>query len=156
MKIMNDQVINTKAESNPVYTIGITSRLTNTSVHTLRMYEERGMIIPFKTDTNRRLYSKSDIGRINCIRRHLDDEGLNIAGIMAIWSLVPCWLIRPCSEDNQKACDAFVNTTVPCWEVETKGPECDGADCRTCDVYLLGASCSNMKSMYKKILDNNI
>jgi len=148
---LNEINKNLQVDSEPVYTIGIASRLTNTSVHTLRMYEERGLIIPFKTETNRRVYSRSDVGRINCIRRHLDEEGLNIAGIKAVWSLVPCWLIRPCSQKDQEACNAFVNTTNPCWEVEEKGPECIDADCRTCKVYLLGANCSDMKSMYKSI-----
>lgn len=141
-------------DSDPVFTIGITSRLTNTSVHTLRLYEERGLIIPFKTETKRRLYSRSDIGRINCIRQHLDAEGLNIAGIKAVWSMVPCWLFRPCTEQDRHACDAYTHTTLPCWEVETKGPECADADCRTCDIYLLGARCSSMKSMYKKLISN--
>jgi len=142
-------------DSDPVYTIGIASKLTNTSVYTLRLYEERRLIIPFKTNTNRRIYSRSDIARIKCIRKHLDQEGLNISGIKAIWSLVPCWLIRPCSKHDQTACEAFVSTTEPCWAVSKKGKECIKVDCRTCSVYLLGGSCSDMKSMYKSILKNN-
>ena len=152
---MKEQKESLKMDSDPVYTIGIASKLTNTSVYTLRLYEERGLIIPFKTDTKRRIYSKSDIERIRCIRKHLDEEGLNIAGIKAIWSLVPCWLFRPCSKSDQEACDAFVSTTEPCWGVAEKGSECIGVDCRSCKVYLLGGSCSDMKSMYKSYIFKN-
>lgn len=52
-----------ETDFSPVYTIGITSKLTETSVHALRMYEKKGIILPYVTKTNRRLFSKSDIQR---------------------------------------------------------------------------------------------
>ena len=51
----------------PVYTIGITSELTETSVYALRMYEKRGIILPYITKTNRRLFSKSYTIQLNSI-----------------------------------------------------------------------------------------
>lgn len=138
-------------ESSPVYTIGIAAQLTNTSVHALRVYEDKGLILPYKTDTNRRLYSRQDIQRINCIRHHLDEEGLNIAGIKALLALVPCWLIRPCSEVDHATCDAYTSTTEPCWAASEKGAECRDADCRQCRVYQLGVRCGNIKELYKQV-----
>ena len=135
----------------PVYTIGITSKLTNTSVHALRMYERKGVLIPYVTKTNRRLFSKSDIDRIKCIRKHLDEDGLNIAGIKALLAMVPCWLIKPCSKSSQKECDAFTNTLIPCWEADHKAPECAGEDCRSCNVYMMGSQCRDVKTLCREV-----
>jgi DNA-binding transcriptional MerR regulator len=38
------------------------------------MYEKKDIILPYITKTNRRLFSKSDIQRIKCIRKHLDED----------------------------------------------------------------------------------
>lgn len=140
-----------ETDFSPVYTIGITSKLTETSVHALRMYEKKGIILPYVTKTNRRLFSKSDIQRIKCIRQHLDEDGLNIAGIKALLATIPCWLIKPCSKSSQLICDAFTNTLKPCWEADFKAPECADFDCRECDVYRLGESCGDVKSLSKQV-----
>ncbi len=137
--------------SHPVFTIGVTSRLTNTSVHALRMYEEKGLLIPYKTRTNRRLYSKADVERIQCIRHHIDEEGLNIAGIKVLLAMVPCWDIRPCSHEDRMNCAAFTSVSEPCWEAEPKGNECEHANCRECHVYQLGQRCANVKQLYQEI-----
>ncbi len=63
-----------ETDFSPVYTIGITAELTETSVHALLMYAKKGIILPYITKTNRRLFSKSDIQRIKCIRKHLDED----------------------------------------------------------------------------------
>lgn len=139
-----------KKNNNPVYTIGIAAKLTNTSVYALRTYEKKRIIIPHVTRSNRRLYSISDIERIKCIRTHLDEGGLNVAGIKALLATVPCWLIKPCSKESQRICDAYTNTLIPCWEAEHKAPECVDADCRTCAVYLMGDSCGDVKSLNKQ------
>jgi len=139
----------------PVYTIGITAKLTNTSVHALRTYERKGIILPHVTESNRRLFSKSDIERIKCIRKHLDEDGLNIAGIKSLLATIPCWLIKPCSKESQKTCDAYTNTLLPCWQAEYKAPECQNADCRECPVYRMGDSCGDVKSLNKQYFKNN-
>lgn len=142
-------------DNSPVYTIGITANLTNTSVHALRTYEKRGIIIPHVTKSNRRLFSRSDVERIKCIRKHLDNDGLNIAGIKALLATIPCWLIKPCSKASQQSCDAFTNTMIPCWEAEHKAPECQDADCRECPVYRMGDSCGDVKSLNKQVYMQN-
>lgn len=140
-----------ETDFSPVYTIGITAQLTETSVHALRMYEKRGIILPYVTKSNRRLFSKSDIQRIKCIRKHLDEDGLNIAGIKAVLATIPCWLVKPCSKASQKSCDAYTNTLVPCWEAERKAHECADADCRECLVYQMGDLCGDVKSLNRKL-----
>jgi len=140
-----------ETDYSPVYTIGITAELTSTSVHAIRMYEKKGIILPHITKSNRRLFSKIDVERIKCIRKHIDEDGLNIAGIKALLATIPCWLIKPCSKASQQSCDAYINILVPCWEAKNKAPECKDTDCRECPVYRLGESCGDVKSLSKQV-----
>ena len=134
----------------PLYPLRVAAELTGTSVYALRQYVDLGLIIPYKTPTNRRLYSKVDIQRILCIRKYLDEQGLNIAGIKALFASVPCWLVKPCPIEDREKCDAYTSLTEPCWQVTVKGPTCQNVDCRECDVYRLQEECSDLKSIFKK------
>jgi len=147
---MNEQ-INTKDNTDPVYTLGVASRLSNTPVHSIRQYIDKGLLIPFRTETNRHLFSEVDILRLKCIRKYLDQQGLNIAGINALFSLVPCWIMKPCSEEDRKDCDAYTSVSEPCWKAAVKGQKCKNTDCRVCNVYRLPEQCTDMKSMIKKL-----
>lgn len=138
----------------PVYPLRVAAGLTGTSVYALRQYVDLGLILPYKTETNRRLYSETDIQRIRCIRKYLDEYGLNIAGIKTLFAQVPCWLIRPCSEEDRMNCDAYTESHEPCWQVSTKGAACKNEDCRTCNVYQLPNQCVDVKSIFK-ILENS-
>ncbi len=144
-----------QVNSQPLYTISIAAKLTNTAISTLRMYEEKGLIIPYKTKTNRRVYSDVDIERLLCIRKHLDEDGLNIAGIRSLLALVPCWKIKPCSKKSRQSCEAYTNVNKPCWEADPKGNECEDINCRDCDVYNLANQCSDIKQLYKQLLDGD-
>ncbi len=136
----------------PKYTLSVAARLSETAVHSIRQYIDKGLILPFKTETKRHLFSDVDILRLKCIRGMLDNQGLNIAGVKAMYSLVPCWVIRPCSVDDRKDCDAFHSSEAPCWEASEKGPACKNTDCRVCDVYRLPEKCSDMKTLLKKMI----
>jgi len=140
----------------PTYPLRVASELSGTSIYALRQYVDLGLIIPYKTEKNRRLYSKVDIQRINCIRRFLDEYGLNIAGIKAMFAQVPCWILRPCTPTDQANCDAYNSTHIPCWWVNNKGAECKDADCRTCTVYRLPEHCVDVKSIFKIIEQNKL
>ena len=48
----------------PLYPIGTAARMLNVSVHTLRLYEREGLILPHRKDTGHRLYSNADIERV--------------------------------------------------------------------------------------------
>lgn len=134
----------------PLYPLRVAAELTGTSVYALRQYVDLGLIIPYKTPTNRRLYSKVDIERILCIRKYLDEYGLNTAGIKALFAAVPCWLIKPCTESDCEQCEAYTSFTEPCWQVSVKGPTCQNIDCRVCEVYRLPEKCNDLKSIFKK------
>ena len=136
-------------KTKPLFTIGIVAEMINMSTHTLRMYENKGLVIPFKTESGRRIYSLTDLNHIKCIRHYIENMGLNISGIKAMYALLPCWKMLPCSEKEQEACDAFNSVTEPCWNVNKKAQSCLGKDCRTCSVYTLVNSCLNIKSFIK-------
>lgn len=133
----------------PIYTIGIVAKMFGISVHTLRMYEAEGLILVHKTETNRRLYSQSDVDRIACIRKMIDEKGLNLAGIKWMLAVVPCWDLLPCTEEDRKNCEAYINPSVPCWMVPHKSKKCINTDCRDCSVYRGLSSCTNFKEYLK-------
>jgi len=137
----------------PVYTIGVVANLIGVSVHALRMYENAGILSPKRTDTKRRLYSKNDIKRLHCVRHFIEEDGLNIAGIKTVLSMVPCWKIKPCEEKDRKDCDAYYKMGEPCWIVKNVGDICKDVDCRDCNVYLSVADCTNIKELTKQIYE---
>ena len=140
-----------KHNTEPVYTLRIASKLSSTSVYSIRQYIDKGLIIPYKTKTKRHLFSEVDILRLNCIRKYLDELGLNVAGINALFSLVPCWIIKPCSKRDRENCDAYTNVSEPCWQASQKGPLCRNSDCRICQVYRMSEKCTNHKDFIKLI-----
>lgn len=138
-------------EETPVYSISSAAELLGISVHTLRMYERENLLIPFKRDTNHRRFSKIDIEKIECIREAINREKISIAGIKRIYSLIPCWDVVKCSEEDRVNCEAFNGHSKPCWSYSHKGNQCEGLDCRTCSVYLEFSSCSGIKELLKKM-----
>ena len=139
-------------KSEPLYTLSVVSRLSGDSVYTIQQWINKGLILPFKTASNRNLFSDIDVKRLQNIRALINEHGLNIAGIRALYALIPCWIVKPCTEKDRKACQAYDSTFYPCWEAEEKGPECKYADCRTCKVYHTPAETENIKSLLKKLL----
>ncbi len=68
------------------YSIGEFSRLTNLGIHTLRYYEQEGLITPERDLNNRRCYSEKDLTWIAFIKR-LKDTGMPIKEIKHYVSL---------------------------------------------------------------------
>lgn len=55
MKNTTDYFMDHKTSS--VYTLGVASRLSKIPIPSIRQYMERGLIIPFKKESNRHLFS---------------------------------------------------------------------------------------------------
>ena len=57
-------------------------------------------------------------------------------------ALLPCWELRPCSDDTRQTCPAYKDGTRPCWTI--KGLDCapQGNECRQCAVYRFGSLCT--------------
>lgn len=135
-----------KDRTRPVFTIGVAAEMVGVSVHTLRMYENEGLIIPQRTQSKRRLYSQTDIDRLQCIRLMIEERGFNLAGIKGMMSMAPCWDIKGCSESDRASCDAYKSSLEPCWVAKSKTSMCEDEDCTECPVYREVTTCHNMKS----------
>jgi len=133
----------------PVYTIGHAAEKLGVAVPTLRMYENSGLIVPHRTKTNRRLYSRNDIKRLQVIIDLIRVKRLNIESIKYICSLTPCWQVINCPMEVREKCPAYVETSTPCWLLDDACTHNTKDDCRTCEVYL---SCPTSLEHPKKIL----
>ncbi len=71
----------------PVYVISVAAELVAVHPRTLRIYEGEGLICPFRTRTNIRLYSDDDIRRVLWIRHLTQNLGVNLAGVRVLFEL---------------------------------------------------------------------
>jgi MerR family transcriptional regulator/heat shock protein HspR len=69
-----------------VYSISVTSELTGIPVQTLRLYEQRGLLTPSRTEGGTRRYSDDDLERLRRVAE-LVEAGVNLAGIERILTL---------------------------------------------------------------------
>lgn len=144
-------MINSDKHDIPVYTISVAAKLLGISVHTLRMYENKGLIIPHKKESGQRLYSDSDINRLKCIRKVINEDRLGIEGILKLLSFIPCWRIINCSSIDRENCQAYNGYTKPCWMLDHKRNVCSSRICRECTVYKDFSDCTKIKSSINQI-----
>lgn len=137
---------------NPVYTISTAAQLAGISVHTLRMYEKEGLILPYKKESNQRRYSDKDLLRIQCIRTTINEHKMTIEGIRRVLALIPCWSVIKCSAKDKKNCEAYNGYTKPCWMYNHKNNLCEGKDCRDCEVYNSFSNCASIKNKLRELL----
>ena len=136
----------------PLYTIGVVADLLDVSVPTLRKYEDANFILPFRTESNHRRYSQKDVEILTCVRRMIDDFGVSMKGLGRLLALIPCLAIKDCSPKDRANCDAYYDTTVPCWAAQTKQGACEEDVCRLCPVYDKASEISNLKEMLKSYI----
>jgi MerR family transcriptional regulator/heat shock protein HspR len=122
------------SESTPLYTIGTAAELLKVHPRTLRLYEQFGLLRPFRKN-NRRFYSENDITWVQCIRYLIHTKGLNQEGLRRLLGLIPCWDLKGCSEAERAACSAYQNRSMPCWEVASSTCAKAGK-CFECETYL--------------------
>ncbi len=75
-------------EGRPCYVISVAAEMLGTRTHTLRYYEKVGIIRPFRSPGNIRLYSEEDIALMRRIRHLMSDLGVNIAGVEVILNIL--------------------------------------------------------------------
>lgn len=129
----------------PLFPISSVSIILGISVHTLRLYEKEGLIIPFRKESGHRLYSFDDIERLRCIRESINQKKISIEGIKTIYSLIPCWVIKGCSDEDRASCKAFTDHSHPCWLLKHVRDTGKGAQCRECAVYQNYSNCKSIK-----------
>lgn len=135
----------------PLFPISVAARKLNISVHTLKMYEREGLIVPFKKKSKHRLFSQKDLERLTCIRKAINESKISINGIKTIYSLIPCWDITNCSGNDIKNCTAYKSHNQPCWTYKHKDNICARLECRDCSVYKDYAECEKIKESIQNI-----
>lgn len=131
----------------PILTIGTVAKRLNVAVQTVRLYEQEGLVLPFKTQTGRRMFSMHDLNRLTCIRKMITEHGLNLKGIKRLMSLIPCWEFKGGLDEQCQQCPAYYEATGPCWSLRTVGEKCMSQDCRNCDVYRTELNCEKLKEV---------
>jgi DNA-binding transcriptional MerR regulator len=72
----------------PIYTISVASEILETHPRTLMMYESLGLVIPYRTSTNRRRYSQRDVLTLQAIQKLTREHRLNLAGARYVIQLL--------------------------------------------------------------------
>ena len=74
---------------------------------TLRKYERLGLVQPSRTLGSMRLYSREEIERLRFIKRLVDDQGVNLAGVQQLLEIVEVMRrIQPLTGERQLARNA--------------------------------------------------
>ncbi|MBN1504360.1 MAG: MerR family transcriptional regulator [Candidatus Eisenbacteria bacterium] len=136
----------TRVSSEPLYTVGVAAQMVGTSPQTLRLYENEGLILAHRTESNQRRYSDVEIAKVRCIQKMIREEGMNFSGLRHLFALIPCWELRDCPEEDHEKCPAFLNRTGPCWAMAEKCLH-PLDSCRDCAVYLETTDCSELKDL---------
>ena len=140
------------SKEEPIYSISTAAKLLGISIPTLRVYEKEGLIIPFKTEGNQRHYSQADLERVECIRRAIKEKKISVNGIKAIYSLIPCWEVVNCSQEDRAVCSAYNSEDQPCWTFAHPNTICENKSCRECEVYTNYSNCGTIKGLLKNII----
>lgn len=74
-------------ENEPVYVISVAARLASLPCWVLRVLDQEGIVVPRRTDSNRRLYSDADIRTLAHVRHLTEERQVNIAGVKVILEL---------------------------------------------------------------------
>ena len=68
----------------PVYVISVAARLAGLPCWVLRVLDQEGIVVPVRTDSNRRLYCDEDISLLARVRYLTEERGVNINGVKVI------------------------------------------------------------------------
>ena len=136
----------------PVFTLGVASQLSEIPSHSIRQYISMGLLLPYKLESGRHLFSQNDINRLKSIQSLIHENGLNFAGVRTLMGMVPCWAIRKCPVNDRASCGAYHDSFQPCWDASEKGKHCKNQDCRECKVYQSLDSEAGIKPLLKSLL----
>jgi MerR family transcriptional regulator/heat shock protein HspR len=119
----------------PVFPISVAAKLLGVHPRTIRIYEEEGLISPFRKG-QKRFFSKDDIEWLKCVRDLIHSDGISIPGIKKLLDVSPCWEIKSCPEEKRENCTAFVDRTVPCWERVNLACAQKVEQCMDCEAFI--------------------
>ena len=72
----------------PVFSIGSVADILGIQPRMLRLYEEKGLVLPSRSGTNRRIYSLNDIDILAYIQYLTTVKKVNLAGVLEIQRLL--------------------------------------------------------------------
>ena len=67
--------------------ISVAARMLGMHPQTLRKYERLGLVQPGRTIGSMRVYSRDELERLRAIKRLVDDNGINLAGVQRLLSI---------------------------------------------------------------------
>jgi MerR family transcriptional regulator/heat shock protein HspR len=76
----------TSRETQGLFVISVAAELAGVHPQTLRIYERRGLIMPYRTPGGTRRYSQEDLNRLALIQE-LTEQGLNLEGVKKVLAL---------------------------------------------------------------------
>ena len=68
----------------PILTISIAARLLNLHPRTIMLYERKELFVPFRTKTQRRMFSGKDLENLQFIKFLAHKEGINLKGVKIV------------------------------------------------------------------------
>ncbi len=74
------------SEADAVYIISVAAEIVGMHPQTLRVYERKGLVEPYRTPGGTRRYSQEDLDRLFLIQ-DMSNEGVNIEGIKRVLKL---------------------------------------------------------------------
>jgi MerR family transcriptional regulator/heat shock protein HspR len=87
--------------------ISTAARMLRMHPQTLRKYERLGLVQPSRTLGSMRLYSREEIERLRFIKRLVDDQGVNLAGVPQLLEIAEVMRrIQPLTGERQLAQNA--------------------------------------------------
>jgi MerR family transcriptional regulator/heat shock protein HspR len=87
--------------------ISVAARMLDMHPQTLRKYERLGLVRPARTIGSMRLYSTEEIERLRFIKRLVEQDGVNLAGVQRLLALAEVvQRLRPLLDESLIARDA--------------------------------------------------
>lgn len=71
-----------------VYVISVAARLASMHPNTLRKYDREGLVSPSRSEGRQRLYSETDVQRLQIVRTLAERYGINLNGVQLVMDLV--------------------------------------------------------------------
>lgn len=68
----------------PILTISTAARLLNIHPRTIMLYERTKLFTPYRTDTQRRMFSVKDLEDLQFIRFLTKERGINLQGVKVV------------------------------------------------------------------------
>jgi len=94
------------AAEHHLYFISMAARLLDMHPQTLRKYERLGLVRPTRTVGDMRVYSAEELERLKLIKRLVEDEGVNLAGVQRLLDIAEAvQRLRPLLEDRSSRPD---------------------------------------------------